>query len=86
MVILTLLQPAHQGRKEGGEATNCPPAHVADISERIKIKRVCKKFSIGTVLKSGPTLRSLASIVKDVLPSEKQANVFYKVLVEVSLQ
>ena len=69
--------------KEGNEEERQPTAHlpyVANISERIK--RVCREFSKGTVLKSGPTLRSLTSNVKDLLPSEKQA-VFH---VEKSLQ
>ena len=44
------------------------------LSERIR-----RDFNIRAVFKSGPTLRSLLTRVKDLLPMEKQANVVYEV-------
>ena len=40
---------------------------------------MCRDFSIRTVFKSGPTLRSLLTKVKDPLPTTKQSNVVYEV-------
>ena len=51
--------------------------YVAGVSERIR--RVCRDFNIRAVFKSGPTLRSLLTKVKDPLPREKQANIVYEV-------
>ena len=52
-------------------------SHVVGVSERIW--RVCRDFNIRAMFKSGPTLHSLLTKVKDPLPMEKQANV-YKIL------
>ena len=51
--------------------------YVAGVSERIR--KVCQDFSIRTVFKSGPTLRSLLTNIKDPLPTTKQSNVVYEV-------
>ena len=51
--------------------------YVAGISERIR--KVCRDYNIRTVFKSGPTLRSLLTKVKDPLPITKQSNVVYEV-------
>ena len=50
--------------------------YVAGVSERIR--RVCKDFNIRAVFKSGPTLRSLLTKLKDPLPREKQAKLSMK--------
>ena len=50
---------------------------MAGVSERIR--KVCRDFNIRTVFKSGPTLRSLLTKVKDPLPTTKQWNVVYEV-------
>ena len=63
------------------KTTTKPPVaflpYVAGISERIQ--RVCRDFGIRVVFKSGPTLRSLLTKVKDPLPTEKQSSVVYEV-------
>ena len=51
--------------------------YVAGVSERIR--KVCQDFNIRAVFKSGPTLRSLLTKVKDPLPIDKQSNVVYEV-------
>ena len=50
---------------------------MADVSERIR--KVCRDFNIRTVFKSGPTLRSLLTKVKDALQTTKQSNVVSEV-------
>ena len=47
--------------------------YVAGMSE--DIRRVCRKFNIRVVFKSGRTLRSMLTKVKDTLPLGKQSNV-----------
>ena len=51
--------------------------YIAGVSERIR--RVHKDFNIRVAFKSGPTLHSLLTKVKDPLPREKQARVVYDV-------
>ena len=51
--------------------------YAAGVSERIR--RVFKGFNIRVVFRSGPTLRSLLTKVKDPLHMEKQATVVYEV-------
>ena len=41
------------------------------------IRRVCRKFNIRVVFKSGRTLCSMLIMVKDTLPLGKQSNVVY---------
>ena len=47
--------------------------YVSGVSERIR--KTCEKFNLRVVFKSGPTLRSLLTKVKDSLPKEKLAGV-----------
>ena len=51
--------------------------YVAGMSE--DIRRVCRKFNIRVVFKSGRTLRSMLTKVKDTLPLGKQSNVVYRI-------
>ena len=41
------------------------------------VRRVCRKLNIGVVFKSGCTLCSMLTKVKDTLPLGKQSNVAY---------
>ena len=47
--------------------------YVAGMCEDIRC--VCRKFNIRVVFKSGPTLHSMLTKVKDTLPLGKQSNV-----------
>ena len=70
---------AAKSRGRAREEERPPTVHLlyeAGISEWIR--RVCRDFNIRAVFKSGPTLCSLLTRVKDPLPMEK-ANVIYKV-------
>ena len=60
-----------------GKPTLMMLPYVAGISERIR--RVCRSYNIRVVFRSGPTLQSMLTKVKDPLPVEKQANVVYEV-------
>ena len=51
--------------------------YVTGMSE--DIRRVCRKFNIRVVFKSGRTLRSMLTKVKDTLPLGKQSNVVYRI-------
>ena len=51
--------------------------YVSGISE--DIRRVCRKFGLGVVFKSGRSLRSILTRVKDTLPAEKQSKVVYQI-------
>ena len=51
--------------------------YVSGVSERIR--KACEKFDLRVVFKSGPTLRSLLTKVKDPLPKEKLAGVVYQI-------
>ena len=51
--------------------------YVAGMSE--DIRHVCRKFNIRVVFKSGQTLRSMLTKVKDTLPPGKQSNVVYRI-------
>ena len=50
---------------------------MAGMSE--DIRRVCRKFNIRVVFKSGRTLCSMLTKVKDTLPLGKQSNVVYHI-------
>ena len=68
------------GRDEGQEREKEPLVvipYVAGVSEGIR--RVCRKFNIRVVFKSGRTLRSMLTKVKDTLPLGKQSNVVYRI-------
>ena len=47
------------------------------MSERIR--KACEKYNLKVVFKSGPTLHSLLTRVKDPLPEEKLAGVVYQI-------
>ena len=67
------------GREEEQEREKEPLVvipYVAGMSE--DIRRVCRKFNIRVVFKSGRTLRSMLTKVKDTLPLGKQSNVVKK--------
>ena len=51
--------------------------YVAGVSE--DIRRVCRKFDMRVVFKSGRTLRTMLTKVKDTLPTEKHSRVVYRV-------
>ena len=51
--------------------------YVSGVSERIR--KACERFNLKVVFKSGPTLRSLLTRVKDPLPKEKLAGVVYQI-------
>jgi hypothetical protein len=51
--------------------------YVSGVSERIR--KTYEKFDLRVVFKSGPTLRSLLTKVKDPLPKEKLASVVYQI-------
>ena len=51
--------------------------YVKGLSE--DIRRVCRKFDIRVVFRSGVSLRSKLSKVKDKLPSDQNSNVVYRV-------
>ena len=44
-----------------------------------QIRKACEKSNLKVVFKSGPTLRSLLTKVKDPLPKEKLAGVVYQI-------
>ena len=48
-------------------------SYVAGVSE--DIRRPCRKFDMKVVFRSGRTLRSMLTKVKDTLPMEKQSKV-----------
>ena len=50
---------------------------MAGMSE--DIRRVCRKFNIRVVFKSGQILHSMLTKVKDTLPLGKQSNVVYRI-------
>ena len=51
--------------------------YVSGVSERIR--KGCEKYNFKVVFKSGPTLCSLLTKVKDPLPKEKPAGVVYQI-------
>ena len=64
-------------RRRRGHPLSTSPTYLALVSG---IGGCGKDFNIRAMLKSGPTLCSLLTRVKDPLPMEKQANVVYEVL------
>ena len=72
--------PKEPSNDDDNDAEKPPVAflpYVAGVSERIR--KACQDFNIRAVFKSGPTLRSLLTKVKDPLPIDKQSNVVYEV-------
>ena len=51
--------------------------YVAGVSENIR--RVCRKFDVRVVFRSGQTLRSMLTRVKDALPLGKQSRIVYRI-------
>ena len=51
--------------------------YVAGMSE--DIRRICMKFNIRVVFKSGRTLRSMLTKVKETSPLGKQSNMEYRI-------
>ena len=71
MVILTpsSVLPLQPGSKmEKGRRRGHPLSYVAGVTERV---RVCRGFNIRVVFKSGSTLRSLLTRVKDLSPGRR---------------
>ena len=52
-------------------------SYVAGLSE--DIRRICRRFNIKEIFRSGQTLRSMLTRVKDTLPLDKQSNVVYQI-------
>ena len=50
---------------------------MASTSE--EIRRICREFNLRVVFRSGCTLRSILTRVKDVLPQGKQSHIVYKI-------
>ena len=75
---MQVLDETQDGEEENGEK---PPLvmipYVAGVSE--DIRRTCRKFNIKVIFKSGRTLRSMLTKVKDALPPEKQSRVVYRI-------
>ena len=51
--------------------------YVSGVSE--DIRRVCRGFGIRVIFKTGRSLRSMLTKVKDTLPAEKQSRVVYQI-------
>ena len=51
--------------------------YIAGMSD--DIRSVCRKFDVRVVFKSGWTLRSMLTRVKDTLPVGKQFNMVYRI-------
>ena len=51
--------------------------YTAGVSEYIR--RVCSKFGMKVIFKSGQSLHSVLTKVKDALPMEKQSKVVYRI-------
>ena len=66
-----------RGEKEQEKGPLVVIPYVAGMSE--DIRRVCRKFNIRVVFKSGRTLCSMLTKVKDTLPPGKQSNVVYRI-------
>ena len=52
-------------------------AYVSGVSE--DIRRVCRGFGLRVIFKTGRSLRSMLTKVKDTLPAEKQSRVVYQI-------
>ena len=74
---LTDEEPDNKGSQEDERKPLAVTPYVSSVSERIR--KACEKFDLRVVFKSGPTLRSLLTKVKDPLPKEKPAGVVYQI-------
>ena len=81
LILILHLCGQASGEYDGEREEERPPTvhlpYIAGVSEQIR--RVCRDSNIRAVFKSGPTLRSLLTKVKNPLPREKQANIVYEV-------
>ena len=68
-------EPGHQEEEEKQPLAVIP--YISGISEWIR--KACEKYNLKVVFKSGPTLHSLLTKVKDPLPKEKLAGVVYQI-------
>ena len=73
--------PVDGETEQEGADTQRPPlvmlSYVSGASEDIRC--VCGKFCLRVVFKSGRSLRSVLTKVKDTLPAEKQSKVVYQI-------
>ena len=74
-------QPAEDARREQPQGRDKPPLmvlpYVSGVSE--DIRRMCRHYNLRVVFRSGRTLRSMLTRVKDTLPLEKNSNVVYQI-------
>ena len=74
-------QPAEDTRREQPEGRDRPPLvvlpYVSGASEDIRC--VCGRYNLRVVFRSGRTLRSMLTRVKDTLPLGKHSNVVYQI-------
>ena len=68
-------EPGYQEEEEKQPLAVIP--YVGSVNEWIR--KACGKYNLKVVFKSGPTLRSLLTKVKDPLPKEKLASVVYQI-------
>ena len=68
---------SHDEEQEKEKEPQVVIPYVAGMSE--DFRRVCRKFNSRVVFKSGRTLRSMLTKVKDTLPLGKQSNVVYRI-------
>ena len=79
------MQQLRQGNSEKGRQNGHqePPSitipYIAGVSEEVHVRRVCWDYDVRVAFKTGRTLRSKLTRVKDPLPLEKQAMVVYRI-------
>ena len=73
--VMTASPEEDQNDGENPELMMIP--YVAGLSE--DIRRICRRFNIKVIFRSGRTLRSMLTRVKDTLPLDKQSNVVYQI-------
>ena len=66
-------------RDEEQEEERGPLVVIPYVAGMSDIRHACRKFNIRVVFKSGRTLRSMLTKVKDTLPLSKQSNVVYRI-------
>ena len=74
-------QTAEDARGEQPQGRDRPPLvvlpYVSGVSE--DIRRVCRRYNLRVVFRSGWTLRPMLIRMKDTLPLEKHPNVVYRI-------
>ena len=78
-VPLQLTSPSSPSRRHLSVSSALSPVSVWSLQCRLGRRRVCRKINIRVVFKSGWTLRSMLTKVKDTLPPGKQSNVVYRI-------